>query len=318
MSPSADHVNVVVTCTQAKRVDPAVHAATGALDLSLPVEARVQQWAEALVASEVPAVTARDLYSGDHWSVARSLHDPSGQRAARVWVASAGYGLVGIDAPLIPYAATFRTGECDSVSATADEAPAWWGGLTRVVPSPEEQAPRSIHDLVCQDPDAALVVVASTSYLHAMAEDLGQAYRAIREPEAVMVVTSSAEHRGSPLPQAALRFDARIRAVVGGAMQGLNVRVARLVLERSAGRPLRRPMAQAILDEAASGLAKFQYPRRTGQGDDAVRAFIARELKADPKATKSRLLRELRAQGRACEQKRFGALFDAVKAVSHA
>ena len=114
MVPAVQAVNVVVTCTQAKRVAPAVHAGTGAIDLALPASERVEAWAAALEQGG-QAVEARNLYSGDHWSVSCGMHRPP---EVSVWVASAGYGLVGVDAPLCPYAATFRLGEEDSVCET--------------------------------------------------------------------------------------------------------------------------------------------------------------------------------------------------------
>ena len=307
----------MVTCTQAKRVAPEVTANTGAIDLQIPVHARVARWARALQDSQAPTRRARDLYSGDHWSVSAGLHAPSGPRPISVWVASAGYGLVGIDAPLIPYAATFRAGETDSVCAATGESEAWWDGLSAEVPSPVAGAPRSLEDVVAADPDAGLLIVASPSYLTAMARDAGQAQAGMNSPERAIVVAAGADRRSFPLSALAVHFDARIREVVGGGMQGLNARVARLILEKSAPDELSRSRAQAVIDEASACLPKFEYPRREGQGDEQVVAFIRESIQAKSKCTKTGLLREWRAQGLACEQNRFGALFESVQAEFH-
>ena len=49
--------------------------------------------------------------------------------------------------------------------------------------------------------------------------------------------------------------------------------------------------------------------------DQEVRAFVRDRLADDPQATHTRLLRELRDSGRACEQQRFAGLFRAEQAV---
>jgi hypothetical protein len=50
-------------------------------------------------------------------------------------------------------------------------------------------------------------------------------------------------------------------------------------------------------------------PNRTPTTDDQVKKFISAALDADPKAKHSRLLRDYREGGSACEQSRFRKLF---------
>lgn len=314
MVPAVQAVNVVVTCTQAKRVAPAVHAGTGAIDLALPASERVEAWAAALEQGG-QAVEARNLYSGDHWSVSCGMHRPP---EVSVWVASAGYGLVGVDAPLCPYAATFRLGEEDSVCASSSESGRWWDLLAERLAPPDPSAPRSLEALVAADPGAGLLLVASPSYLSAMARDFSAAQTHLARPDSAMVIAAGADRGGFPLADAAIRFDARIRALVGGGMQGLNARVARFVVEGLRGAEMERGRAQELIDQACSGLPPFEYPQREGQVDEQVLAFIREALSTRAKCTKTGLLREWRASGKACEQKRFGALFESVKASHHA
>src|SRR5439155_924306 len=77
------------------------------------------------------AVPALDLYGGEHWQVARSLpaHGVEGGREVKLWVSSAGYGLVPAEAPLRPYAATFSSAQADSVlrpGAPMSDLTVWW------------------------------------------------------------------------------------------------------------------------------------------------------------------------------------------------
>lgn len=53
---------------------------------------------------------------------------------------------------------------------------------------------------------------------------------------------------------------------------------------------------------------------RERHGDDDVRAFIIKALDENPKMGWTKLLREWRNSGHACEQKRFRGLYQDVKA----
>jgi hypothetical protein len=101
---------------------------------------------------------------------------------------------------------------------------------------------------------------------------------------------------------------------MGGALVSLHARVARHLIQNTAPRDFVKEnlgLMSKKLDDAAG-----QSTKRTAGStmtDDDVLAFIRRRVAADPKASHTRLLRELRDQGQACEQGRFRRLFKQVK-----
>lgn len=98
-------VNLIVSCTKRK-----ARAARAALRLrDLEPTATVAEWVRRLQAERSDLLPARDLYCGDHWAVVRSLADgvPANGQAVRVWVCSAGYGLITPASRLAAYDATF-------------------------------------------------------------------------------------------------------------------------------------------------------------------------------------------------------------------
>jgi hypothetical protein len=101
---------------------------------------------------------------------------------------------------------------------------------------------------------------------------------------------------------------------VGGALTSLNVRVLRAVLAPLGEEPLTTENLRSI----AAGLDRSSRAVRPGENmsTSAVMAYIGTALRTDPTASKSRLLRRLRDEGKACEQKRFGRIFDSVKETS--
>src|SRR5581483_11722789 len=91
---------------------------------------RAAGWLKLLRRGTAGTVPAAELYLGDHWAVVRELATRPG---VRVWVCSAGYGLVSVESPLRPYSATFAAGEPDSVCVGAEDVTAtrraWWRAL---------------------------------------------------------------------------------------------------------------------------------------------------------------------------------------------
>ena len=121
-----------------------------------------------------PLIAARDLYAGEHWMVACGLPDLAGGGRIRLWVCSAGYGLIPADAPVRPYAATFTGGHPDSVPGGADGATAWWHALS-LWEGPSSGQPRSIRELAAKEPAASYPAGAFRSYLHACRDDIAAA-----------------------------------------------------------------------------------------------------------------------------------------------
>ena len=312
-----DRLHLVVTCTKRKR-----RAALGPLRLrehpQPSLSARLSSWLDAVSRPYDPAaaVAVGDLYAGDHWRIARSLPGLAGTRGvqARLWVCSAGYGLVPGDAPVFPYSATFSRDHVDSVWRTGETPPhaetvaAWWSGLAEWE-GPVAGAPRSIQALAALDPGAAVWVIASETYLDALCGDLRAAAETLDHPGHLALV-SAGTPRLPGLERNQLQFDWRLQGPYGplrGAAMSLNVRVAELLLQ-GGWEP-----AAAGLNARLQGYTGSIPPRERKMGTKVspaeVETFIREELTAWPAASKTSLLRKLRDERLwAFEEKRFGRL----------
>jgi hypothetical protein len=305
-------VHVIVTCTKRKTRPP--HPGLRVRDVRAPTaEARADAWIARLRAAAGDFVPARRLYAGDHWSVALSIPDAAPAALdVRLWVCSAGYGLIPVDAPLAPYSATFSQTHEDAVDRGIPGVPryeAWSTWWTRIAgwegPVPGE--PRSFAALAAADPGASLLVIAAAPYLRALSGDLHDAVPALGDPGRLAIVSAAARHlRG--LADHVVPFDDRLQQRLGGGDMSLNVRVARELL-RQGVEPVRGELARAA-EGLARDLERRGGPVRPPQTDAEVRAFIRAELERDPSARWTPLLRRLRDErGLACEQKRFRGLF---------
>jgi hypothetical protein len=102
-----------------------------------------------------------------------------------------------------------------------------------------------------------------------------------------------------------LPADARLQSCLGGTRQALNVRVGeRLLKERIRSRA---DAASYLNDLLRAQPALTRYDRKK-LSDEEVLSLITEGLARSPGASASRLLREFRDRGYACEQGRFGDL----------
>ena len=310
-------VNFIVSCTNRKRfaasADTCVHKA-GGVDLA----SRLKLWKRNLRVSAAGAHRADEVYMGDHWSVVRSI--PGEARASglsvQVWICSAGYGLIRPETPIKAYRATFTRGEDDYIASGLPEDEhalhRWWDGVCSYRFATQTNVPRTISGIAAAFPRTPIVVALSADYLKAVAEDLA----------AVLVRPYFQDHLsivscGTPQPHALwkhhlLPCDATLAAGLGGALTSLNARVARhlfQLLKHTALTVETLTKAAASIDRTDAGIT----PSRSPRSDNDIAHFIREHLAKFPSTSKTRLLQEFRDQGRACEQKRFGALYTRVR-----
>lgn len=282
---------------------------------------RVLSWARALGRASCERTIA-DLYVGNHWAVCRELPVRAAARGwacAKLWAASAGYGLVSSEAKACAYSATFATGHPDSVvdpsasSPTDRQTQAWWNCLT--AERRDERTPASVTELATADRDAAILVIASRAYVDAMADDLIAAGSALHHPTRIVIVSTAAPRRPE-LEAHLVKATANMRGELEGPLTSLHARLGRYLLDRVDPGAWHVVNARRAADRLSARSSVEPLPDRAPMSDREVIAFVRRKLRADSSSSASRLLRELRDGGQACEQKRFKRLFDEARGES--
>jgi hypothetical protein len=305
-SAASATVHIIVTCTNRKRYPVPAQSRLGDLQESRQA-LRFVAWTRRLGADE-PGVPAIDLYGGEHWQVARGLPAVVGD-SARLWVCSAGYGLVAANTRLNPYAATFSPGDADSVGGTTGQIRDWWRRLTDWA-GPEIGQPRSFVDLARRDPTASVVAVLSDAYIRACSDDLRDAADQLDDRDRFAVIGPAT--RSDHVDDLLVPVYGRLRPLVGGSLQALHARVTAYLLGSAMAQ--QAIISRSSLRDAAqlaADIAPVDSSRRSGGtrlSDQEVRTFIRAELAAAA-ASATVLLRRLRESGRSCEQSRFKHLF---------
>ena len=262
---------------------------------------------------------AADLYSGASWYVGRNFRDDFGGSCS-LWALSAGFGLVHADDLLVSYSATLSAGHADSVYRPGDWANptracrSWWGSLSEWAGPTSGARHRSVESVAAEHSDSAFVVCAGRKYVDAAADDLVGAGDQIAEPERLMVF-GSGECPDPRLEDSWIEVPAKIRRSVGGSMTSLSVRAARHVLQTVDKIDLNTRSAKAALAALAQPLEELPRLKRTKLTDDEVLEWITEELSKAPESAKTTVLRRLRDAGFACEQRRFGELFEEAEGI---
>lgn len=306
-------VHIVAACADKKRYPPDRGARLRAHSRGSVAE-RVASFTAALCEAG-PRLPASELYVGPYWATVRSLPEvaASAGRAARLWVASAGYGLIPATATVSPYSATFQVGHLDSVAdprsshPVAGQLSAWWTELTRRSGFSHLE-PRSLAELAASDPRATVMVVVSPRYFQAMRVDLERTAETLGER--LIVISSQRLGDGDPLQTNVVVSEGRLTNVVGGALPSLHARVAAHMLREARSHALTATSLRTLYAQLSSTTAPRRTFDRRPMSDDEVIEFIRRATAHDRRASHTGLLRELRSNGRACEQKRFKRLFE--------
>ena len=311
MHRGIDQLNVVVTCAARKSRSPLPGLAVRDI-ADHDFSSRLSQWVSRLERSRAEErIVASSLYQGDHWATVRRLLSDidDANRSVKVWIASAGCGLLSPQTLIPPYAATFSPNEPDSVAENVVQRRLWWSGLGRMQFSTE--GPRSLEALVKSSPESALLVAASPEYLSAISGDLEKAAAAMARTEALVVLCRAGVKLGA-LDHAKVYLGADLSVAVGGALTSLNARVARWLISHLQGSFDRGEVHQAI-DELRSACKRRPSTVRTKSSDEQISKFARDLLANDREASGSAALASFRRAGMAAEQRRFQDLFKAAK-----
>ncbi|MFD4292861.1 hypothetical protein ACFWPA_08570 [Rhodococcus sp. NPDC058505] len=289
-------LTLVVNCTDRKSVRP--HPLLQVRSLAAgDGDSRFIEWADRL--STVPAdVELRTLYQGEAWVQATGLARDAATAGFDVTllVASAGLGLRSCATRAAAYSATFASGQDDTVAAGSSGIRDWWHRL--------EALPASLK--LTDVAGKRTLLVLSENYARALETDLEALGRRGGD---LLLVGGARDIAGIPR----LASDRALRAHLGGTASSVSLRMARSWLALRESNELYCAADDERWQSWASAVRVEERYDRMPLRDNEVTELIEELLTHDPTLSATRALRRLRDAGVACEQKRFGRLFKAVR-----
>lgn len=285
-----EKLTIVVTCTDRKSLVVPEQRMLRSLPNSV---SKASVWTQRIESADTVTLL-RNLYQGDAWAQLPRLEDAS--RAIgfepTTYVASAGLGLRPVSTPGPAYGATFTPNSPDSVPGSAIQQRAWWDHLNRWNGS-GGYLPDGIPTLF----------VLSRRYADVLAPLVAKT--AVASP--VLVIGGSE----AIAPSLRLPADAKLRSALGGTLGALNMRTAVAWMERLTSTVIDSTRHRELWHNWATRASRHERHERIPLADHEVLEAVRRIRTQEPTISKTRALRSLRENGYACEQKRFGQLFDA-------
>lgn len=288
-----------------------------------------KKWKEALRESALKPKQAAELYSGPLWKASMEVWGIVRNRVpdARLWVLSAGHGLIAADSGIVPYDITFQESKAGVPSlfskAQLESGPnsrrsvsqRWWQLLTES----NSKKPSSIRELLANSNQADFsLFVIGKDYLDAVFDDLKEGIRSAPDPSHIAVISNNVD---DPLAKQLrphwLHASSRFVNLKGANSTLVNPKIAKELLwhmfEEGGGLGSWSLAGfDGFLKKTSDSLDEPIRPIRTPSSDEDVTDFIRESLKHGRRSF-TNLHRKWRDSGRACEYTRFRELFNQIR-----
>lgn len=296
---------IITNCTARKR------RAKEALRLSCEMvertlEGTARRW-RAAVAAHGAQLIVHDLYMGRSMADAKQV---ANALDGRLYVASAGLGLVGADEHVVPYdlSASGPQGGLQAVlqrfHATSRQ---WWSLICHG---------RGLTHLLAQHPRAVLLVALPANYVEMVAGDLCDSPASVLQRVKLFTSQAGVRELPSKLLGMVMPYDDRLESIAGyaGTRADFPQRAMRHFVEQLGACALDQALARIAVQDVLSLHQLRPSVERKRADDNTIRALIREQWHAKG-GRGSVLLRYLRDESRtACEQGRFARLWRDVRA----
>ncbi|AOW76231.1 hypothetical protein A3Q34_04785 [Colwellia sp. PAMC 20917] len=264
----------------------------------------INSWWEQLKNAE-QKVSADEVYAGDHWKVATSMITPN----LDLWVLSAGYGLIHSSSKIGSYDATFSNGSENSINKTGLTNNEWWKALHQIRSS-ERFKCHSLHSLVSTHTDDVFIIAASPDYVRVIQDELKQLVSEKKLTNKNFFIVSSINNINKTLTPYLLESKADFCSTLKGGRVSLNIRLAKYLLEDFKVNIFDSKSVTNKYNFLKKNAIKLSAIKRKNISDEEVRSFIRKELNSAQvaKISATMLIKKLRNENLACEQKRFTRL----------
>ncbi len=303
------NVHLITNCTSKKT--NSLNNFVSISEISSTEEQSAHDWVTRLN-QKTTKLKAKHVYLGDHWSRVLEIINLE----TVVSIISAGYGFIGSNTPICRYDATFSSQNVNSVSklyklaSTTECNRKWWRDINRFLYGYENP----IEVLYHKNPKDKFIIATSPTYLKVIQPELINLAKIGRLNKHNTVILSTQQLVPQELESVFLTVKDDFTALVGGSHVSLNIRVAAFIIKytrKGIDFLTQVRIAYNILLQEGRPTTKYKRKKLT---DDEVRDFINSFIKSTKQSltTASPILRELRNQGMACEQKRFKKIFESI------
>ena len=270
------------------------------------IDTSINNWEKNKESSTSNMIVAKELYKGHSWQeTLKSVDILSQISTTKLLISSAGYGLINSDQKINSYQATFSKGNENSIynfknDSIAKPTTIWWDRINKF-------------DISKLDKSAYVFINVSYEYLIAMQNTIKQLIDIFKDKLFIIVLSKN------KLPdfytKNILRFDTRFNSFENGTISSIIPRFSRWLFKEIVDKSLEfdNKEIQKHINNFLSKFSKYELPNRKQLTDENISNLIIKQIQTKNIKSKSNGLKDLRSQGYACSQERYGKLYTKVK-----
>lgn len=251
-------------------------------------------------------ITAKELYKGHSWQETLKNIDILSQiSTTKLLISSAGYGLINSDQKINSYQATFSKGNENSIynfrnDLIVNPTIIWWDKINNF-------------DISELDENAYMFINVSYEYLIAMQNTIKQLIDIFKDK--LFIIVLSKDKLPDAYTKNILRFDTRFNSFENGTISSIIPRFSKWLFNEIVNKDLNfnNEIIQKYIDSFLSKFPTYDVPNRKQLTNEDISNLIIKQIQTKDIKSKSNGLKNLRAQGYACSQERYGKLYAKVK-----
>jgi len=298
-------IYVISNCTNSKKLSPSN-------DLILEnyyfnnIDKSLTKWKKNINSSISDLTPAKELYKGHSWQeTLKSIDILSKKFKTELLVSSAGYGLIDANKQISSYQATFSRGNINSIhnfksSTLLTPTVEWWDKVNNFNTS-------------ILNKSNYIFITVSYEYLIAMQNTIKELIETFGDK--IFIIVLSKEKLPKIYDNHILRFDTRFNSFEKGTINSIISRFTKWFFNEivTYDLELSNKILQNHIDNFLLSFPVYTIPNRKQLSDTEILNIIKEQTKNKQITSKTKGLTNLRSQGYACSQDRYGKLYTKIK-----
>lgn len=297
-------IYLLVNCTNSKKISPEEKLTLKNYNFN-NLNQSISQWKKNInnTSTKLPANT---MYMGYSWKlIQESISILSDMNNSKLIIASAGYGLIYSDEKISSYQATFAKNSENSIhnfktNELIQSTITWWDNINSFNLSEIES-------------NAYMFIAVSYEYLIAMQNTINELIENM--DERLFIIVLSNKKLPISFDKNIIKFDTRFNSHDRGTISSIIPRFTKWLVKKLEYEKieLKNSYIQDYIDCFLSNFDEYKIPKRKHLSNIKITNLIIKQINIKHIKSKTAGLNDIRKQGYACSQDRYGQLYNILK-----
>lgn len=298
-------IYLISNCTNSKKLLPPHSLILENYSFS-DIDKSLINWKKNLNIYRSDITIAKELYKGHSWQeTLKYINILSQKFKTKLLISSAGYGLIDSSKQISSYQATFSKSNPNSIHNFKNN--------TLLTPTVEWWDNVNDFNISRINKNSYMFIAVSYEYLVAMENTIKELIETLGDK--IFIIVLSKEILPKIYDKNILRFDTRFNSFEKGTINSIIPRFTKWLFNEivTLDLELDNKKLQNHIDDFLSNFSAYTIPNRKQLSDIEILNIIKEQINIKHIMTKTKGLKDLRSQGYACSQDRYGKLYKKVK-----